>query len=74
MILSLTWSRMTGAGAVAGLVVGAVTVIIWISLGLNLSFLGGPGLYEIIPGFVAAFLAIVLVSLATEPGGEFRIS
>jgi len=33
MILSLTWSRMTGSGAVAGLVVGALTVIAWISLG-----------------------------------------
>ena len=30
MILSLTWPRMSGTGAVAGLVVGALTVIIWI--------------------------------------------
>lgn len=72
MILALTWSRMTGAGAVAGLVTGALTVIVWISLGLNSSFLGGPGVYEIIPGFLLAMAAIVIVSLATEEKGEYR--
>ncbi|WP_424931971.1 sodium/proline symporter PutP [Amaricoccus macauensis] len=72
MILALTWPRMTGAGAVAGLVVGTATVIIWIALGLNASFLGGPGVYEIIPGFIAAFAAIVFVSRATQDTGEFR--
>ncbi|MCS5600879.1 MAG: sodium/proline symporter PutP [Paracoccus sp. (in: a-proteobacteria)] len=72
IILSLTWSRMTGLGAVAGLVVGAVTVMIWIWSGLNSSFLGGPGVYEIIPGFLLAGLAIIGVSLMTEARGEFR--
>ena len=72
IILALTWSRMTGAGAIAGLVTGAVTVIVWITLGWNGSFLGGPGIYEIIPGFILAFAAIVAVSLATEASGEFR--
>lgn len=72
MILSLTWPRMTGLGAVAGLVTGAATVIVWIALGWNSSFLGGPGVYEMIPGFVLAMIAIVVVSLATEAKGEFR--
>jgi SSS family solute:Na+ symporter len=72
MILSLTWPRMTGSGAVAGLVVGALTVIAWIGLGWNASFLGGPGIYEIIPGFLFAMAAIVVVSLVTEAKGEFR--
>ncbi|MGL1832794.1 sodium/proline symporter PutP [Rhodocyclaceae bacterium SMB388] len=72
MILSLTWSRMTGLGAVAGLITGAVTVIVWIALGWNSSFLGGPGIYEMIPGFVLAMVAIVVVSLATDAKGEFR--
>ncbi|GEN26188.1 osmoregulated proline transporter OpuE [Halomonas cupida] len=72
IILSLTWPRMNGAGAVSGLVVGAVTVILWIALGWNASFLGGPGIYEIIPGFVFAWIAIVLVSRATADTGEFR--
>lgn len=62
IVLSLTWDRMTGSGAVAGLVTGAVVVIAWISAGFGDSFLGGPGVYEIIPGFIAAWAAIVLVS------------
>ncbi|AJY45289.1 sodium/proline symporter PutP [Martelella endophytica] len=72
IILSLTWRGMSGAGAVAGLVVGALTVIIWIALGWGSSFLGGPGVYEIIPGFIAAFIAIYVVSLMTPTKDEFR--
>ncbi|WP_375262074.1 sodium/proline symporter PutP [Palleronia sp.] len=72
ILLALTWSRMTGAGAVAGLVTGAATVIIWIMMGWNSSFLGGPGIYEIIPGFIVALVAIIAVSLATKPADEFR--
>jgi len=66
IILSLTWRRMTGAGAVSGLVTGAAVVIAWIATGLNAS----TGIYEIIPGFIAAGLAIWLVSLATQPLAE----
>jgi len=72
IILSLMWSRMSGSGAVAGLVAGAVTVIAWISLGWNSSFLGGPGVYEIIPGFIVAWLAIYVVSMMAQSTGEFR--
>lgn len=72
IILSLMWPRTNGAGAIAGLVVGAVTVMIWISLGWNSSFMGGPGVYEIIPGFLAAFVAIVVVSLATRDADEYQ--
>ena len=72
MILALTWQRMTGIGAVAGLVTGALTVIVWIAMGWNSSLLGGPGVYEMIPGFLLAMLAIVVVSLATDAKGEFR--
>jgi SSS family solute:Na+ symporter len=63
ILLSLTWKRMTGAGAVSGLVTGALVVILWISMGWNSAFMGGPGVYEIIPGFAAALAAIVGVSL-----------
>lgn len=72
IVLSLMWPRMTGVGAVSGLVAGAATVIIWIALGWDSSFLGGPGVYEIMPGFIAAWAAIYFVSLATETSGEFR--
>lgn len=63
ILLALTWPRMTGAGAAAGLVTGAGVVAGWIALGWNAGFMGGPGLYEIVPGFAAALIAIVVVSL-----------
>lgn len=66
ILLSLTWKRMTGAGAVAGLVTGAGVVAAWIALGWNQSLGGGPGLYEIVPGFAAALAAIIIVSRATR--------
>ncbi|WP_095012754.1 sodium/proline symporter PutP [Tsuneonella mangrovi] len=65
IVLSLTWKRMTGAGAVAGLATGALVVIAWIALGWDTSFLGGDGVYEIIPGFAASWLAIWLISRRT---------
>lgn len=41
-------------------------------LGWNASFMGGPGIYETIPGFAAAWAAIYFVSLATQGQVEFR--
>lgn len=62
ILFALLWKRTTGAGALAGMVVGSLTVIAWILLGLS------PKLYEIVPGFLLAGLATWLVSLATaEP-------
>ncbi|MCG7600304.1 sodium/proline symporter PutP [Halomonas sp. McH1-25] len=72
IILSLMWSRTNGAGAIAGMIVGAATVMIWILLGWNGEFMGGPGVYEIIPGFIASFIAIMVVSSVTEDAGEYR--
>lgn len=72
IILSLMWSRTNGAGAIAGMVVGAATVIIWIALGWNGEFMGGPGVYEIIPGFIASMIAIIAVSSMTADAGEYQ--
>lgn len=70
ILLALTWDRMTGAGAVAGLVTGAAVVAGWIALGWNAALPGmDAGLYEMVPGFVAAWLAIVLVSRVTANKG-----
>jgi sodium/proline symporter len=56
ILISVMWRRMTRNGALAGMVVGAVTVLVWKQYAwLNL--------YEIIPGFIFASLAIWLVSL-----------
>ncbi|MEO9333570.1 sodium/proline symporter PutP [Pseudomonas guguanensis] len=55
VILSLLWKGMTRNGALAGMLVGAATVIVWKNwIGL--------GLYEIIPGFILATLAIIIFS------------
>ncbi|WP_148863165.1 sodium/proline symporter PutP [Marinobacter fonticola] len=63
LILSLFWKRMTRLGALAGIVVGGVTVVIWGNISGGIF-----ELYEIIPGFILAAIAIVVVSLATpEP-------
>ena len=56
VILSLVWKQMTRNGALAGMLVGALTVILW------KNFLGHLGLYEIIPGFIFATIAILLFS------------
>lgn len=72
IILSLMWSRTNGAGAIAGMIVGAVTVMLWIALGWNGEFMGGPGVYEIIPGFIASFIAIIAVSSMTADAGEYQ--
>lgn len=60
IILSLMWSRMTRNGALAGMLVGAVTVLVWKQYGWF-------GLYEIVPGFLLATLAIVVGSLTGPP-------
>ena len=68
MLLALTWPRMTGVGAVAGLVTGAVVVAAWIALGWDQALPGvDEGLYEIVPGFAAAWIAILVVSRMTQP-------
>ncbi|MBY6204266.1 sodium/proline symporter PutP [Halomonas denitrificans] len=72
ILLSLMWPRTNGAGALAGMITGAATVMTWIALGWNSSFLGGPGVYEIIPGFILAWIAIMVVSSVTSDAGEHR--
>ncbi|MCH8507017.1 MAG: sodium/proline symporter PutP [Ectothiorhodospiraceae bacterium] len=68
IILSLYWSGMTRNGALAGMVVGAVTVIVW-----NRLSGGWFDVYEILPGFILATLAIVLVSrFGGDPSPEAR--
>jgi sodium/proline symporter len=60
VLISVLWKGMTRNGALAGIVIGALTVIVWKHFNLL-------GLYEIIPGFIFASLAIVLVSKMGEP-------
>ena len=66
VLLSLLWPRMTRNGALAGMVVGAVTVLVWKQYSWW-------NLYEIVPGFVLSAIAIVLVSLLDRaPSAQVR--
>ena len=60
LLFSLFWRRTTRNGALAGIVVGGLTVLIWKQFALW-------GLYEIIPGFLFASIAIIIVSLIGKP-------
>lgn len=66
ILLSLFWRRFNYAGAVAGVVSGAVVDGLW------LAFLSGStGIYEIVPGFFASFvIAVIVTKLTAEPTKE----
>ena len=62
MILSLFWKKMTMPGAVAGIVAGGASVIIW----ENVPVFAQTGIYSLLPAFVIALIAVIVVSLATK--------
>ncbi|MDR1094777.1 MAG: sodium/proline symporter PutP [Spirochaetaceae bacterium] len=65
VLLSLFWKRTTRDGALAGLICGGLTVIIWKQL------TGGIfNLYEIIPGFAVCLVVTVVVSILGKPAGQ----
>lgn len=65
ILISLYWSRMTGTGAIAGVLVGGITVVVWKQLSGGLF-----DIYELLPGFVLSAAAIVLVSALTHCPNE----
>jgi len=67
ILLSLFWRRLTTWGALAGMVTGAVTVILWKQFGPEIF---GATLYEIVPGFLANLLVAVVVSRRTYKPDE----
>lgn len=65
VVLGLYWKRMTLAGALAGIVVGASTVLIWIYAPVTIGGeVLGKVIYEIVPGVLFSTIAIISVSLA----------
>lgn len=69
LILALFWRRMTKNGAMAGIMTGGITVILWKQLEGGLF-----DLYEIIPGFIFSALTIVIVSLlSSEPENNILV-
>jgi len=68
ILLSLYWKRMNKWGALAGMVAGAATVILWTQSDVLKDLL-----YEMIPGFAVSLVAIVVVSLLTQkPAKEIQ--
>ncbi|MEJ2044870.1 MAG: sodium/proline symporter PutP [Reinekea sp.] len=68
LLLALYWKRMTRNGALAGIVVGGVTVVLW------KQFSGGLfDVYEIVPGVILSTTAIVIATLAgSEPEADVQ--
>lgn len=67
IILSLFWKRMTEKGAIAGMISGGLTVLIWESFKLE----AATGLYSIIPGFIVSILFVYVFSkIDKEPNKE----
>ncbi len=69
MLCSLYWRRANKQGALAGMVGGAITVVVWHNF---IKPLGGVfGIYELLPAFIVSLLCIFVVSkLTAEPSEE----
>ena len=69
MLTSLYWRRTNKYGAIAGMLSGTATVLIWHNL---VKPLGGIfAIYELLPAFIVSLLFIVVVSLLTPaPSAE----
>ncbi|AQQ52054.1 sodium/proline symporter PutP [Planococcus lenghuensis] len=69
ILLALFWRKLTSWGALGGMIVGAVTVIVW--EGFDTEFTNS--IYEIIPGFIFCLLVAWIVSLITyKPDPEIQ--
>lgn len=58
IVFSLFWRKMTALSAIVGMVVGAITVVLWSNADGGIF-----ELYEIVPGFVFASIAILTIGL-----------
>ena len=63
VVFSVFWARMTRNGALAGMITGAITVLLWI----NFNWFE---LYSLIPGFLFASIAIIIFSLLDKKPNE----
>lgn len=64
MLFALFWKRSNRWGALAGMIVGGVMVFVWKFL---IRPLGGAwDIYELLPAFILACIAIIVVSLLTK--------
>ena len=63
ILCSLFWKRTTRTGAVAGMIGGFLTAVIWVLVFKERFY----DLYEMLPGFLVGFAVTIIVSLMTEP-------
>ncbi|WP_017672356.1 sodium/proline symporter PutP [Blastomonas sp. AAP53] len=71
ILLSLHWRRMTRQGALAGIVSGATTVLIWLYAPITINGQAPTDVvYEIIPGFILSTIAAVAVSRFGKPAPD----
>lgn len=68
VLLALFWKRSNLSGAIAGMSVGALTIIIWeyIPIVDGATPAAATGLYSLVPGFILAMIVNVVISLITE--------
>ncbi len=73
VLLSLFWKRFNYAGACAGIIIGAAVDIAWLLCFTNTittALVAPTGIYEILPGFIAGFIASIVVALCTKAPNE----
>lgn len=68
ILLSLYWKRTTAPGAIAGLICGGITDVVWHYIPASVAKIFG--LYEILPAFIVCLVVTVIVSLLTKPNAE----
>lgn len=69
LLMTLYWKRMHSHAAIAGILAGGLTVIVWRQLNGGLF-----DLYELVPGFCFSLLAILIAGFCLNPGpGKWHI-
>lgn len=68
ILLSLYWKRTTAPGAIAGLICGGITDVVWHYIPASVAKIFG--LYEILPAFIVCLVVTVVISLLTKPDAE----
>ena len=75
ILLSIYWKRANAHGALAAMITGFATVILWNTFLKAGGVISGlciydTGIYELLPGFIFAMIVMVVVSLITEPPSQ----
>ena len=65
VLISLFWRGATNKGAIAGIIAGGLTVIVWHSLHGGIF-----DMYEILPGFIVCLVLTIMVSLFDKNKNE----